>query len=90
MSFFPQKLQFFQAQTFDSQTAFNNIYFCRFKNSENVPIHLLLSNLVRGLALDPRAARQLGHRRTKVKAVIKYEVKITLGQDPSASGPQAR
>jgi len=57
MSFFTQKLQFFQAQTFDSQTAFNGVYFCRFKNSENVQIHLLLSNLARGLALDRRAAR---------------------------------
>jgi len=52
-----QKLKFFQIQTFDSQTAFNNVCFCRFKNSENAPIHLLFSNLAWGLALDRRAAR---------------------------------
>ena len=43
---------FFQIQTFDRQTAFNNVYFCRFRNSENAPIHLLFSNLAWGLALD--------------------------------------
>jgi len=29
----------------------------RFKNGENVPIHLLFSNLTWGLALDRREAR---------------------------------
>ena len=66
MSFFTQKLQFFRIQTLDIQTAFSGVYFCRFKNSENVLIHLLFSNLAWGLALDRRAARQLGHMRTKV------------------------
>jgi len=32
-------------ETFDSQAASSYVYFCRFKNSENAPIHLLLSNL---------------------------------------------
>jgi len=40
MSFFTQKLLFFQMQTLDTQTDFNNIYFCRFENGENAPIHL--------------------------------------------------
>ena len=48
---------FFQIRTFDSETAFNNVYFCGFKNSENAPIDLPFSNLTWGLALDRRAAR---------------------------------
>jgi len=52
-----EPLDFFRIQTFDSQTAFNNVYFCRFKNGEPAPIHLLFSNLAWSLALDRRAAR---------------------------------
>jgi len=33
------------------------------------------SNLACGLALDRRASLQLGQRRTKVKALIKYKLK---------------
>ena len=59
---------------------------CSFNNSENAPIHLLFSNLVCGLALDRRASLQLGQRRTKVKALIKYRLKITLVRGPDHSG----